>query len=205
MGHKNKFGKLFSCTQIVTTFFFVFFLSSCAYAYDLSKPLTDTEKQNALDSFSQFEVDNGTKRVMKKTVPCEKTSSAETQCGVSVSQPLRSVSSKYWFVDGKFRVEVTYLNDKDHPIMYAGSEQYRHFKVNRSLVFKEQMSEIILRDYLGTDYQKYSPTLLAVTTTVSIKLFVTSSEELQELIDDPRITDLRHIGDHEREVIAPRG
>lgn len=96
-----------------------------------------------------------------------------------------------FYKNGKFKIKLMFELDTDFPTLYG---EARGFRDNSSEAFKEQWSAIILEHYLGTDYKKYDPELFAVTSICSMYAHVSTSEELSDLLKDPRIVKAVHAG-----------
>jgi len=94
--------------------------------------------------------------------------------------------------DGGYVVYLWYINDNNHPILYGSSNK---FEVNATETFYESKKEEILSDYLDKNYEIVESNLKAVVNgAVCIVVKFHHVNQLEALLENPRISDFRHFG-----------
>ena len=111
---------------------------------------------------------------------------------------------KKYIKDGYYIVTVAYLRSADTPEQPEASyiDEGGRFKkdISKREAFLNEWSDPLLREYVGDDYNKFNSVKLEAVNSraVIVKIEVSEAEELRELLTDPRIILVRHVGDPER-------
>ena len=93
--------------------------------------------------------------------------------------------------DGGYVVYLWYINDNNYPRMSGGSKT---FTIDSSKSFYDSTTQDILSDYLGKHYEIVESNLRAVNDVIGISVKVYNVEQLEYLLESPRISDFRHFG-----------
>jgi len=106
--------------------------------------------------------------------------------------------------DGHYIVTISFRRDQQTPIQPAasyieGSYPYREDTTARDTFLIEQ-KENIATEYLGSDYQLFNSVELVMSRSkvVVINVQVSEASELINVLADPRITSIKHIGSPKR-------
>jgi len=142
------------------------------------EPLTQAEKAASLEAFSQRAETNGI---------------ATAATIAEIEQSVRGTDEEQFMEGDKFVIQLMYAKDRNFPTMYGGTN---YFNEDKSQAFYVKTKDMILKHYMGADYTKWSPKLLAVTEIVGVDATVSNSEELEALLEDHRIVRVEHIGLH---------
>ena len=92
--------------------------------------------------------------------------------------------------DGGYVVYLWYINNNSHPTLYGSSNK---FEINEDKKFYESKAEEILLDYLDKHHEVVESNLKSVVNgIVCIAVKVHNVEQLEALLENPRISDFRH-------------
>lgn len=184
MGKKKLLRNVFIGTSLCVSSL----LLSGAPSFAEEGPLTEEQKAASLSLFEQATTSNVSSSSQGDFQVTR--SAASFMEGKDLYE--REAINKY-LDDGKYVVRLVYPNTSNYPIMYGRTN---YFQENKSQVFYEQTTDLILKQYLGGNYGIYEPTVQAVTDIVSITAKFTTVEQLETLFEHPELKKASHIGDY---------
>jgi len=105
---------------------------------------------------------------------------------------------KKYIKNGYFVVDLRFINDGTVPAQPRAKydRATEAFDYTEREAFLKDISDEVLREFLGEDYGKFNQAKLILTTRkrLRIQIEVLSADELIELVKNPRLVSVHHIG-----------
>jgi hypothetical protein len=104
---------------------------------------------------------------------------------------------KSFVLNGKYRVSVVFQNDKKFPAKYAHHESFKSVPKK----YEQALKNKIFEHYLGFNHESYNPELRGSNVeSLALDIYVESSEELLQFLDDDRVEGIYHVGNYARDL-----
>jgi len=104
---------------------------------------------------------------------------------------------KSFAINGKHRVKIVFENDKNFPAKYAHHESFKSVPKQ----YEQALKNKIFEHYLGFNHESYNPELRGCNAeSLALDIYVESSRELLQFLDDDRVEGIHHAGNYARDL-----